>query len=123
MYFETLHSFDVHILLWLNTECTVWSTIKIQYMQIQQYGPGWTKLQFLGPIISKSKRFTSFLMPDLDSTAKSNPKNNSLNLVGGFITKFLALSTLVFFRVAMHFKVGADPVPPGDRYIERKDER
>ena len=24
--FETLHSFDVHILLWLNTECIVWST-------------------------------------------------------------------------------------------------
>ena len=24
--FWTLHSFDVHILLWLNTECTVWST-------------------------------------------------------------------------------------------------
>ena len=38
--------------------------------------------------ISKSKRFTSILMPDLDSTAKSNFTNNVLNIVGWFITKF-----------------------------------
>ena len=77
----------------------------IQANKVQQYGRGWTKLQFLGPIISKSKRFTSFLMPDLDSTAKINPKINSLNLVG-------VLSLNFWPRVAMHFKVGADPVTP-----------
>jgi hypothetical protein len=41
------------------------------------------KVAFSGPIIFKSKGFTSFLMPDLNSAAKSNPRNNVLNLVGG----------------------------------------
>ena len=45
------------------------------------------EVAFLGPIISKSNRLTGFLMSDLDSTAKSNPRHNVLNLVGGFITK------------------------------------
>ena len=34
------------------------------------------KVAFLGQIISRSKRFTSILMADLDSTAKSNFRNN-----------------------------------------------
>ena len=46
------------------------------------------KVAFLGPIMSRSKRFKSILMPDLDSTAKSNPRNNVLNIAGWFITKF-----------------------------------
>ena len=46
------------------------------------------KVAFLGPIMSRSKRFKSILMPDLDSTAKSNSRNNVLNIAGWFITKF-----------------------------------
>ena len=46
------------------------------------------KVAFLGPIMSRSKRFKSILVPDLDSTAKSNPRNNVLNIAGWFITKF-----------------------------------
>ena len=42
----------------------------------------------LGPIMSRSKRFKSILMPDLDSTAKSYPRNNVSNIAGWFITKF-----------------------------------
>ena len=38
--------------------------------------------------MSRSKRFESILVPDLDSTAKSNPRNNVLNIAGWFITKF-----------------------------------
>ena len=46
------------------------------------------KVTFLGSIISKSKRFTSILIPDFDSTAKSYFRNNVLNIVRWFITKF-----------------------------------
>ena len=46
------------------------------------------KVAFLGPIMSRSKRFKSILMPDLGSTAKSYRRNNVLNIARWFITKF-----------------------------------
>ena len=53
------------------------------------------KVAFLGPIISKSNRFTSFLMPDLDSTAKNNSKISDLNLVGVLSLNFCPSQSLL----------------------------
>ena len=61
------------------------------------------KVAFLRPIMSRSKRFKSILMPDLDSTAKSNPRNNVLNIAGWFITKFCpSQSCLSCHNVSCH---------------------
>ena len=65
------------------------------------------KVAFLGPIISKGNRLTSFSMPDLDSTAKNNPKKQWFEPCWGFITKFLPLS-----KSSSVLQFGADPVPP-----------
>ena len=46
-------------------------------------------------------------MPDLDSTAKSNFRNNVLNIVGWFITNFAPLK-VVFHGVTYHRFFGAE---------------
>ena len=93
LYFETLHLFNVHILLWLNTECTVWSTISA--CKCSTIWSWMNKVAFLGPIISKSNRFTSLSMPDLDSTAKNNSKISDLNLVGVLSLNFCPSQSLL----------------------------
>ena len=106
-------SFNVPLLLWLNSEYTVHCVWKKNADDAQQYFcyggmtplPSWcrmNKVAFLGPIVSKSERFTSFSMPDLESKARNYPRNNVLNLVGGGLTlNFVPLK--VVFRVAMCF--------------------
>ena len=94
LYFETLHLFNVHILPWLNTECTAWST-KFSACKCSTIWSWMNKVAFLGPIISKGNRLTSFSMPDLDSTAKNNPKNNDLNLVGVLSLNFCPSPSLL----------------------------
>ena len=66
------------------------------------------KVAFLGPIMSKSKRFKSILMPDLDSTSKSNPRNNVLNIAGWFITKFCPSQSCLPYRDVSRRIFGAE---------------
>ena len=58
------------------------------------------KVAFLGPI-----RFKSILMPDLDSTAKSNPRNNVFKHCRVVYHKILLLSKLSSMsrRITSHF--------------------
>ena len=58
--------------------------------------------------MSRSKRFKSILMPDLDSTAKSNPKNNVLNIGGWFITKFCSSQSCLPCHDVSHRIFGAE---------------
>ena len=66
------------------------------------------KVAFLGPIMTRSKRFKSILMPDLDSAAKSNPRNNVLNIAGWFITKFCSSQSCLPCRDVSHRIFGAE---------------
>ena len=110
LFFETLHLFNVQILLWLqwilSTLCGVLNSI---YKYCSTIWSWINKVAFLGPIISKSKRFTGLSMPYLDSTAKTEPEKQWFEPCWGFITKFLPLSKS---SSVLQSIFGADPVPP-----------
>ena len=80
------------------------------------------KVAFLGPIISKSNRFTSFSMPDLDYTAKNNSKISNLNLwIAGVLSlNFCPSQSLLRLKSSSMLQFGADPVSPKIEIAKRR---